>query len=314
MSKVLDFNSEHFSLYSIADGVFAAIHQEGGAAIGNAGLIDLGGQILVFDTFLTPQAASTLRQFSLETFNQIPQWVVNSHYHNDHIWGNQVFAQEANIISSSLTNALFDTLGDEEYRWYAAHAAHRLNEIQKKVQEQSQGPALNIMLGYYTGLVEALPSLKVVKPNISFESQLSLYGHKRSAELIAFEGGHTKSDTVLYLPQDKVLFMSDLLFVEAHPFLSEGDPVVLVDTLNKLIQFDADVYIPGHGPIGGKADMQAMIAYVEDCLDAVNGMIKLGVDPEQIAGIEVPQKYSGWVCPHFYPENLKSIYERLKAT
>ena len=53
--------SRHFWLERLADGVYAAIHAEGGAAISNAGIVDLGGRTLVYDTFLTPQAAADLR-------------------------------------------------------------------------------------------------------------------------------------------------------------------------------------------------------------------------------------------------------------
>lgn len=310
MNDLINIKSAHFSIHPLAEGVYAAVHKEGGAAIGNAGLIDLGGRTLVFDTFLTPQAASELRQFALETFTQAPQFVLNSHYHNDHIWGNQVFASEATIISSAKTYALINTLGEEEYQWYTANASQQLTEIQKKMQDQSQDHALTGMLGYYAGLVEALPSLEVSKPTLTFDSQLSLYGNKRSAELITFQGAHTGSDTVLYLPQDRLLFMSDLLFVETHPCLPEGNPELLMDVLNELIHFDADVYIPGHGPIGGKEDVQLLKAYIGDCFDFVNELITSGADPEKIIATRVPQKYEDWDCPQFYQGNLKSIYER----
>ena len=58
--------SRHFRLEQLADGVYAAIHSEGGEAIGNAGIVDLGDRTLVYDTFFTPQAAADLR-FAAET-------------------------------------------------------------------------------------------------------------------------------------------------------------------------------------------------------------------------------------------------------
>src|SRR5512139_3020840 len=112
--------SRHFVLHPLAEGIFAAIAIDGGHAICNAGLIDLGGQILVFDTFLTPQAALDLRQAAMELFGRSPQIVINSHYHNDHIWGNQVFLPEAQFVSSNETRQLIMTEGTEEYQWYSA--------------------------------------------------------------------------------------------------------------------------------------------------------------------------------------------------
>ena len=68
MQKNLRSESKHFVLHSLAEGIFAALAENGGSAICNAGLVDLGGQILVFDTFLTPQAAMDLQRFSTERY------------------------------------------------------------------------------------------------------------------------------------------------------------------------------------------------------------------------------------------------------
>jgi cyclase len=317
MDEQLQMHSKHFSLQLLTDGVYAAIHTEGGSAICNTGLVDLGGLLLVFDTFLTPQAAKDLHQFALDQFNQAPQVVINSHYHNDHVWGNQVFVKEAHIISSTKTYQQCDTLGLKEYEWYSANAHKKLEEIQAQYQgsadEESQAAMIG-MLGYYTGLVEALPSLKVCKPNLTFDKQLNLYGDQRSAQLITFEGAHTSSDTVLFLPQDGVIFTGDLLFVDAHPYLSEGDPRLLLDALKVLLTLDASIFVPGHGPIGTVEDIQLMIGYVEDCLRIGKQLALAGADDEAILQIPIPKKFAGWGMPHMFPGNLVSISKRIKMT
>ena len=139
MSETPVTGSKHFVLQPLIEGVFAAIAQDGGAAISNAGLIDLGGQILVFDTFLTPQAALDLRQYSIDLFGRTPQIVINSHYHNDHVWGNQVFAANAQIISSMHTRAMIATAGAEEFEWYSANAAKQLESLRSQSQDATDG-------------------------------------------------------------------------------------------------------------------------------------------------------------------------------
>jgi len=317
MVERIETHSKHFALWRLAEGIYAAIHQEGGSAICNAGLIDLGGRLLVFDAFLTPQAANDLCQFSLNEFNQAPQFVINSHYHNDHIWGNQVFAQQTQIISSTKTFEQFNTLGVEEYEWYTANAPKKLAEIQEQYQqapdEQSRLSLIG-MLGYYTGLVEALPTLKVCKPNLTFSKHLNLYGHQRAAQLIAFTGAHTESDTVLYLPEDGIVFTSDLLFVNTHPYLSEGDPNLLLQALNELLTLNASCFIPGHGPIGTVEDIRSMISYVEDCLSMGEKLAQAGIEDEALSDIPVPQKYKNWGLPHMFQDNIASIYKRIKTS
>jgi len=80
--------SKHFTLQMLADGIYAAISMDEGAAICNTGLIDLGGLVVIYDTFQTPQAARDLAEISRNLFGQTPLVVVNSHWHNDHYWGN----------------------------------------------------------------------------------------------------------------------------------------------------------------------------------------------------------------------------------
>ena len=58
--------------------------------------------------------------------------VINSHYHNDHIWGNQVFRPHSDIISSIETRRLIGTSGREEYDWYGENSSSRLIELQNE--------------------------------------------------------------------------------------------------------------------------------------------------------------------------------------
>jgi cyclase len=86
--------SRHFQLEQLAEGVYAAIALAGGGSGSNAGMIDLGDRTLVFDTFLTPQAADELRAAAEHLLGRPVAYVINSHWHCDHIQGNQAFGGE----------------------------------------------------------------------------------------------------------------------------------------------------------------------------------------------------------------------------
>jgi hypothetical protein len=58
------YDSNHFELIQIRDGIYAAIAKDGGGAVGNAGFVDLGDKVIVFDTFNTQQAALDLKKYS----------------------------------------------------------------------------------------------------------------------------------------------------------------------------------------------------------------------------------------------------------
>lgn len=113
-SKILP-ETQHFDLEQVADGIFAAIVIPGNAAQGNAAIIDLGDSTLIFDTFLTAQAAEELQDSAELLTGRLATYVVNSHYHLDHVMGNQVFFPHATFIATSQTRTLMenDTSMDE---------------------------------------------------------------------------------------------------------------------------------------------------------------------------------------------------------
>jgi cyclase len=80
----------------VADGVFAAIAEEGGVAVGNAGFVDLGGETLVFDTHVSLTAARALRRAAEE--HAPVSDVVLSHWHPDHVYGAAAF--DARVVAA----------------------------------------------------------------------------------------------------------------------------------------------------------------------------------------------------------------------
>lgn len=100
--------SPHFRLEELAQGVFAAIHTPGGGAMSNAGIIDLGDRTLIFDTCQSPEAATDLQRAAATLCGRPVDYVVNSHWHGDHVLGNQTFAA-ATIIATPTTRVLMAT-------------------------------------------------------------------------------------------------------------------------------------------------------------------------------------------------------------
>lgn len=313
MVSASKLGSGHFWIDELNSGVFAAIARDGGAAISNAGIIDLGDETLIFDTLMTPQAATALRETAKELTGRLATIVINSRYHNDHIWGNQVFSREATIISSTRTRELIQTEGMTEYEWYRDNSAQQLEALRRQdgdPEEPGGSRDHDIWIGYFEGLVEALPELEIHPPVITFEERLTIHGKDREAQLIAFKNGHTESDAVLHLQGDGVLFMSDLLFVESHPYLPEGDPGRMVEILASIEDLKCATLVPGHGPVGSPEDVRAMIEYIAKCRELVQGVPQDDRDAgETIGQIEIPAAYKGWRYARFFSSNLRFLFE-----
>lgn len=311
MSSSPSFTSGHFDLQTLAGGVHAAIPKDGGGAICNAGIIDLGGLVVVFDTFLTPSAAQDLKSAVLELTGRPADIVINSHYHNDHIWGNQVFVPEAVILSTTVTRQLMGTEGQAEYEYYAANAAKKEEWAREKLAsaaDATQREEASLWVGYYQWLAADMPTLKLPKPQITLDGDGEIHGTSRMVRLLQFEDGHTGSDLALYLPEERILFASDLLFVKMHPYLGECQPDMLLSALNALQQLGAEIFVPGHGPVGTETDLLAMTAYTQNCLDAALRLVEAGKGWENLEEkLEIPERYRSWPFGRFYFFNIQSF-------
>jgi cyclase len=314
MSKHIPFSSEHFNIHQLADGIFAAIALDGGAAIANAGIIDLGDRTLIFDTFMTPQAARDLLEAARQLTQREPEIIVNSHYHNDHIWGNQVFSDSAHIISTEKTLRLIQTEGQAELRSAREDPAKQLEEFRKKqeaAQAEHQRQEMFLWIRYYQALVDNVPNLHVRMPDITFENHLLLHGSARTVELIPFEGAHSGNDSILYLPAEHIIFAADLLFVNCHPFLAEGNTDQLIHALHQVSAMNVKMLVPGHGMVGSNKDIESNIEYISLCVETAKKLIAEGdTSWERIGREKLPDKFSNWKLSRFFTINIKSLAQK----
>ena len=307
-------DSKHFRLQQLAEGVYAAIHIDGGAAIGNAGIVDLGDRTLIFDTLFTPQAAVDLRTAAEALTGRPIDAVINSHWHNDHIWGNQVFSTNTDIISTEETRRLFiATRGHGAYDSFMADAEANLEATRAQFQateEEGQRRQLALWIDYHQSVVEAKPTLQVRAPNLTFAERLAFHGTDRSAEAITFAGGHTESDAVLFLPQEGIAFMSDLLFIGHHPYLGGGDPERLRHILEAVSDLAPKLLVPGHGPVGMADSLTQMGHYVHTLDGLARKMVEDGEAEETIDAMAIPEPYDDWLFASFFPGNMQFLYQR----
>ena len=165
-------------------------------------------------------------------------------------------------------------------------------------------------IDYHQGVVDTKPILQIRAPNLTFAERLALYGTDRSAELIPFAGGHTESDAVLFLPQEGIAFMSDLLFIGHHPYLGGGDPERLLHTLEAVSDLAPKLLVPGHGPVGTADSLTQMGHYVQTLDGLARQMVENGEADETIDAMTVPEPFDDWLFSSFFPGNMHFLYQR----
>ena len=306
--------SKHFRLEEVAEGVWAVIHIAGGSAIGNAGIIDLGDRTLIYDSLFSPSAGQDLRTAAEVLTGRPVDVLINSHWHNDHIWGNQSFGVETDIVSDDETRRLIiDTRGHGAYDDFMAAAEANLESTRAALeaeQDEGQRRQLALWVDYHQSVVDLKPILKIRAPNLAFTGRMAFHGTQRSAELTTYAGGHTESDAVLFLPQDGIAFMSDLLFIEHQPYLGGGDPDRMLQILDQVAKLDPKVLVPGHGPVGGADALQGMRQYIGTLDGLARKMVADGEPEANIDHMAMPEPYGDWLFAAFFPVNMHFLYQR----
>jgi cyclase len=308
--------STNFTIQQLAPSVWVAIHNDHyGKAICNAGIVDLGNKTLVFDPFMSPSAAVELREIAKKLTKKNVSLVINSHHHTDHIRGNQAFLPNATIISTSATKERIQRNEPGEQEWERKHVPTLLQAIRKRMVNASEvdRDELPYWIGYYEGIMESTDQLYMALADYTFDDSLWIEGSKLKVKLVETRNGHTVSDVVLLIPELGITFMGDLLTVNRHPWLSDGD---VEGWRNSLRIFYEDTlyhtYLPGHGSVTGKPALKTLYEYLGDvqklCDQAQSDSAQNVLMDEPI-----PEAYKSWFCGRFYQPNLQFLINIAKA-
>ncbi len=224
-------------LQEVAPGIWAdilsVIGPEGGGP--NAGFILAGDHTIVVDSLISLAAAREMLAGIKKAGGKEPSFLINTHSHSDHIIGNQIFAPPAVIIAQENTREAIMKGGTAGIK--------RMAEMRPNLAED---------------LMEAT----VVVPEITYCDAMSLNFGGRSVKLIHRGPAHTFGDTVVYVPEEQVLFAGDLLFNRIVPPIM-GDSANWVRALIWLEGLDIKAVIPGHGNVGTKEDLVEMKKFLQ---------------------------------------------------
>jgi cyclase len=307
---------ENPELTKIAEGIYARIVSPDGNAVANAGVVVLDQSVLVFDTHFTPEAgASLLAAIRSVTPNPV-RYLVNSHWHADHTHGNQVFAG-AQLISS--TNARRDMLQNDlpslnRTVGIAQTQIGKLRQAVSKEADAGQRQKMREQIKTREDYLQTMTSLNITVPVITVDENAAIHDGKQEARILFLGAGHTDGDIILFLPAQKVVFAGDLFFNNAIPNVQDASIQEWMKTLSGLLKLDADTFVPGHGPIGSKKDVQAFLRYLEELKSLVSPAVERGDSLEQTTReLMLPAKYASYQFQNFFPSNVQKMYTELKA-
>ena len=306
--------SPHFELQELTGGVWVAINADSSSASANAAIIDLGDATLVFDAFFTPEAGAALRAAAERVTGRPVRYLALSHWHNDHARGAQSFGGST-IISSSAMRDLLLVREPAELKWEKGVVDERLQRARDRLAAEKDPQRRRERLfwsSYYDAMKQSHPLLKIIPPEVTFERRLVIHGTKRSVELLEMRG-HTGSDVIAWLPAERIALMGDLLFVEYHAYLPDGDPDAHRATLRAVKDLRPERLLPGHGPVSGPGSLDTLIAYIDDAELLGRALWTRKATIEDALKEVAPATYEGWWFSNFWPANMRFFLRRAMA-
>ncbi|MBN1563520.1 MAG: MBL fold metallo-hydrolase [Anaerolineae bacterium] len=310
--------SKHFDLEPLTDGVYAVIAKEGGVAGSNAGIVDLGDRVLVFDLGMAPQGARDLISAAQCVTGRPVTLAINSHWHPDHVLGNQALPPATALISTARTRTLIAERIPAIIAQRRKETSEKLGELHLQLQNVDDPEKTNRLgreVDFYRMVMEDMPGLAVRVPEVTFQGKVTFHGPARRVELVTFGGGHTASDALLLLPDDQILFAGDLLFHECHPWLGDGDPDEWLRIYNAIEALDppVQVIVPGHGAVATPEALAALRRYLPVLQRLVDDLHKNHGTVDDAAAVPVPAAFSDWQEASTFARNMRFLFERTGA-
>lgn len=280
-----------FVLSNVGPGVYAAIDGPEGRSGSNAGFIIGDDGVAVVDAFFNPEAARALLA-EIRKLTPLPvRYVINTHYHADHVGGDAVFREAGAVI-----------IAQRNVRgWVRTENLNLLG-----------GPAIKPA---NRALVEGL-----ALPDLGVDQHMTLWLGGRRVEVRKVLG-HTGGDLVVEAPDAHVLFCGDMLWRRVSPNVVDG---TVSDWIASVAAFasapDAAVtrFVPGHGDVASLDDVKAFGGYLQRLSAETVAGRQAGLKGEALVAAVLPKlkaAYGGWAAfDYFAPKEIAFMDAELAGT
>jgi glyoxylase-like metal-dependent hydrolase (beta-lactamase superfamily II) len=285
-------------LQELGNGTYAFLQPDGSWGWSNAGLIASDGASMLVDTLLTleltDEMITTMRRSipAARSFDTL----VNSHADADHTWGNQLI-EGAQIIATRSTAEDMPK--------------HRPEDLIKL----SDDPELGVRARFVQQMLAPfdLSGVELVMPTRTFEGKLTMRVGEKTVDLHELGPAHTRGDLIVHVPEERVVYVADLLFVGGHPAVWSGPLKNWVDACNRIIDLDAEIVVPGHGPVADNDDVRRLRDYLLFVGAEGRRFHAEGLSHWEAALAIDLSDYEGWNCEERIVLALDTVYRELNG-
>jgi glyoxylase-like metal-dependent hydrolase (beta-lactamase superfamily II) len=321
--------SDHFTVRQVAPGVWALIARQRAPslAVSNAAVIEIGDKVMVIDSHLSPSAArEAARLTAALTGNKPVRYLVNTHWHPDHVQGNSTyssaFPSAIDIIAHINTRRDIIALEIPFLKDQKAALPRQIADlkgqlatgrVEGRVMTDPQRRQLEARILQFEATLKEIENLEITLPTLTLDRSMTLHAAGREARVLYFGRGHTEGDVVVFLPNEKVLITGDLL-TNGIPLMRDAFPLEWSATLAGVERLDYAQNIPGHGDVQhGKERLQMLRAFLDDLVPAVRKAIAEGkavAEAKQTVKAELSVKHEKNFPPNSWNGGAEAAIER----
>lgn len=270
-------------LVEVADRVYAYIQPDGSWYINNTGFVVGSEQVISIDACSTEKRTRAFRDAITSVTPAPVGMLINTHHHGDHTYGNSLMGTGTIV-------------------------AH----------ENCRTELINFGIPGNTGIWDPVDwgELTLAPPTITFADRVRLWADERPVEVsYVGQAAHTSNDSLVWLPEQEVLFCGDLLFNGGTPFLLMGSVSGAIEVLTKVVApIPAKVIVAGHGAPTDHSLIATIVAYLEFVLETARQGIAAGLSPLDAARETDLGEYAPWLDAERIVGNLHRAYADLGAT
>ncbi len=271
--------AENSKTVEVWKNLFTVVHGDG--VDSNTTFLITRDGVVVVDTRVTPmEAGKVLREIRKRTDLPI-LYTINTHYHGDHTFGNQVFKNSRAII------------------------AHE--NVRRNLTGSSGAAHLDF---FKTMNIPGMNETVITLPNIIFKERMEIFVGGYHLKLMHARG-HTDGDLFIYIEELKTIITGDLVFNRKVPYMGDAYVEEWISALHELSNLDAEIYIPGHGEPGGKPVLIAMRHYLFNLKEMVRDQLENGKSLEATQDAVRPalqKKYKTWKNLNWLDANIQRAY------
>jgi glyoxylase-like metal-dependent hydrolase (beta-lactamase superfamily II) len=261
----------------------------------NTGIVIGDDAVMVIDTQATPVMARDVIERIRGVTDKPIKYVVLTHYHAVRVLGASAYGAE-HVIASQDTWDLIVERGEQDYK-----------------SEYERFPRL-------FQAVDSIPGL--TWPTITFKGEMTVWLGKTEVKLMQLGRGHTKGDTVVWLPAEKVLFSGDLVEYGATPYAGDAYLTDWPQTLDRVAALGAEKLVPGRGdavttPATVKAALDGTREFIVQMFEAVKASKAAGKDLRRVyedTSAALRPRFGQWVIfDHCLPFDVSRAYDEVSG-